>query len=70
MDFFFNVINNNTPTPNLQTYVIPTSKYKVIAVNGTVVTAMKRAEVHMNNYTEVNRFTALWQKGRTHPSSP
>ena len=70
LEFFFNYFNSNTPEPDIQTYLIPTARFKVIAVNGTVVDDMKRAQVHMDNYTEVDRFTVLWQKGRMKSALP
>lgn len=54
---FFYTQNSTTAAPTtLSTDVIPTHKYKIVAITGTVSTAMKRDKVDIGDYNQVMKY--------------
>lgn len=52
--------SGNTPSISVRsTETIPTRRYKIVAIGGTISTAMKRNKVDMKNYADVSRFLNL-----------
>jgi hypothetical protein len=60
LHFFYSAIGlAGYPLPDLDTDLIGTYKFKIVAVSGTISTNMKRDHVHTDNYQEVNRYLGL-----------
>ena len=59
LEYFFNVINNSTPPPYLASYIIPTYKFKIVVVSGTISTAMQKAGIDKRNYAAVSEYLGL-----------
>ncbi|SDF51251.1 hypothetical protein SAMN05216464_11957 [Mucilaginibacter pineti] len=59
LHFFFS--NAATTSPQLNTYNIPTLRFKVVALTGTIVTGMKKSNINLNSYTDVSNYLNLKQ---------
>jgi len=59
MEFFFQQINTSASIPNLATYKIPTYKFKVVVISGSLAAQMKQQGVDVKNYGQVNHFLNL-----------
>jgi hypothetical protein len=59
LEYFFNVLNNTTPPPNLYNYTIPTYKFKIVVISGTISTAMQKAGIDKSNYSAVSAYLGL-----------
>jgi hypothetical protein len=59
LHYFFGVINNATAPPNLATCVIPTYKFKIVVISGTISTAMFQAGIDKSDYNAVSAYLGL-----------
>ena len=60
LHFFFSAIGlAGYPLPEPDTYDIGRYKFKIVAVSGTIGTAIKRDHIHMDNYAEVSSYLGL-----------
>jgi len=57
---FFYTQNGSTAAPTtLSTDVIPTHRYKIVAISGTVSSAMKRDRVNVGDYNQVMKYLGM-----------
>jgi hypothetical protein len=59
LEYFFNVINNGTAPPVLSTWKIPTYKFKIVVISGTISTAMFQAGIDKSDYNAVSTYLGL-----------
>ncbi|HEY4111287.1 hypothetical protein [Puia sp.] len=59
LHFFYTANGSGTPPTTLSADVIPTHKYKIVAVTGTVSTAMKRDKVNVGDYRQVMNYLGM-----------
>ncbi|WP_159440724.1 collagen-like protein [Mucilaginibacter sp. OK098] len=57
LEFYFTALNS-TP-PDVASYSLPTTKYKVITVSGTLLGSIHQNHINLNNYNEVSRFLGV-----------
>ncbi|HEY4336643.1 MAG TPA: hypothetical protein VGM89_12115 [Puia sp.] len=55
LHYFFVRLNTAISLPALSTYPIPTYKFKIVAVSGTISTGMKQAGVNKASYSDVSK---------------
>jgi len=60
LHFFFDWIGQpGTPLPEPDTYVFQKYKFKIVAVSGTIGTAIQRDHVNVNNYADLSKYLGL-----------
>jgi hypothetical protein len=59
LHFFYTANGTGTAPNTLSTDVIPTHKYKIVAVTGTVSTAMRRDQVDVGDYKAVMNYLGM-----------
>jgi hypothetical protein len=59
LHFFFIQLVASATIPVLSTYNIPTTKFKIIAMTGSISTAMYHAGIDVGNYSAVSKFLGL-----------
>jgi len=59
LDFFFNQISVAPPAVN--TYQIPTHKFKIVVISGTLIDMVKNNHVDIKDYNAMAKITGLWQ---------
>jgi hypothetical protein len=59
LHYFYTANGSGTTPTTLSTDVIPTQKYKIVAVTGTVSTAMRRDQVDSTNYKAVMNYLGM-----------
>jgi hypothetical protein len=45
--------------PDITTYIMPTQKFKIIAVSGTLINAIHTNHINLNNYHDVSKFLGI-----------
>ena len=58
LHYFFTQLQNGT-IPTLATYNIPTYKFKIVVISGTISTAMQQAGVDKSDYNSVSAYLGL-----------
>jgi hypothetical protein len=70
LEYFFNQLKTVAP-PNLSTYDIPTYKFKIVVISGTISTAMEKAGIDKGNYAQVSAYLNFSKSaGRPSPNRP
>ncbi len=59
LHYFFVQLVSTATIPNLSSYVIATYKFKIVAMTGSISTAMYHAGVDVGNYSAVSKFLNL-----------
>jgi hypothetical protein len=62
LHYFFVQLVASATIPVLSSYTIATYKFKVIAVTGTLSTALRKSHINLSDYQAVSRFTGVWQQ--------
>jgi len=62
--YFFVQLVATATIPVLSTYDIPTYKFKVISVTGTLLGAIRKNHINLSDYQAVSRFTGVWQQDK------
>lgn len=55
----FYLTNTTASSPKLDTYQLPSVRYKVIALTGTIVNDIKKKNININNYTELSNYLQI-----------
>ena len=58
LHYFFTQLQNGT-IPNLATFNIPTYKFKIVVISGTISTAMQQAGIDKSDYNAVSAYLGL-----------
>jgi hypothetical protein len=64
LHYFFVQTVASATIPVLSTFPIATYKFKVIAVTGTLSTALRTSHINLADYQAVSRFTGVWQQDK------
>jgi hypothetical protein len=59
LHFFYTANGSGVPPGTLSTDVIPTHKYKIVAISGAISTAMKRDRVDTGNYQQMMDYLGM-----------
>jgi hypothetical protein len=59
LEFYFGDETSSATPPALSTYVLPSYKFKLVAVTGTLATSMEKSKIDHSNYAEVANFLGL-----------
>ena len=59
LEYFFQQINTAATIPVLSSYTIPTYKFKIVLLTGSLAAQMKQQGVDVNNYGQVSHFLNL-----------
>jgi len=59
LHYFFTQLQAGT-IPNLATFNIPTYKFKIVVISGTISTAMQQAGIDKSNYNAVSAYLGLF----------
>jgi hypothetical protein len=58
LEFFFTEAPSVSP-PILSSYTLPSYKFKIVAVTGTMTTQMKNSQIDKTNYAQVSKFLGI-----------
>jgi hypothetical protein len=58
LDYFFNQLKTVSP-PTLSSFNIPTYKFKIVVISGTISTAMQQAGIDKSDYNAVSAYLGL-----------
>lgn len=64
LHYFFVQLVASATIPVLSTYDIATYKFKVVAVTGTLMAAIRKNHINLSDYQAVSRFTGVWQQDK------
>jgi hypothetical protein len=54
--YFYITGRNSAEPPNIETFQVPTRKYKIVMVSGTIATSLHQSHINVNKYEEVSKF--------------
>jgi hypothetical protein len=59
LEFYFADATNTATPPTLSTFAMPSYKFKLVAVTGTIATSMQKSKIDHSNYAQVANFLGL-----------